>query len=419
MSSYNELIKNFEKIRSYAREFYVYGFKNRNEYDGKSGRSYDDERRRLESWLYGYMNFTRTKEGKNVYISIDSRAISHNPLYKAFKTKSFTDGDITLHFIIFDILYSPEISLTLNDISLQTEKYFSSFENPLTFDESTLRKKLNEYEKIGLIVKEKRGKSVFYRREKSVDVSNYREALNYFSEVLPLGVVGSFLLDKVNDNNENFSFKHHYITSALDSNELYLIFLAIREKKLITFKNYNNKSVAGAENTIAPLKVYVSAQNGRQYVIGYSKEHKTFKPYRLDYISCIKIGDTVDDFNNLRAQLLEYEKYMWGVNIHVQNNKPVLERVEFIVKAERGEEYIINRLQREKRIGKVEKVGDFTYKFSAEVFDSSELIPWIRTFICRIIKLNFSNRTRENAFKKDIIDTYRLYGLTGEGEYGI
>ena len=27
MSSYNELIKNFERIRAYTREFYVYGFK--------------------------------------------------------------------------------------------------------------------------------------------------------------------------------------------------------------------------------------------------------------------------------------------------------------------------------------------------------------------------------------------------------
>ena len=27
MSSYSELIKNFEKIRAYMRDFYVYGFK--------------------------------------------------------------------------------------------------------------------------------------------------------------------------------------------------------------------------------------------------------------------------------------------------------------------------------------------------------------------------------------------------------
>ena len=49
MSSYNELIKNFERIRAYMREFYVYGFKSRGDYVGKSARTYDDERRRMES----------------------------------------------------------------------------------------------------------------------------------------------------------------------------------------------------------------------------------------------------------------------------------------------------------------------------------------------------------------------------------
>lgn len=32
MSAYSELIKNFEKMRGFVREFYVYGFKSRQEY---------------------------------------------------------------------------------------------------------------------------------------------------------------------------------------------------------------------------------------------------------------------------------------------------------------------------------------------------------------------------------------------------
>ena len=55
--AYNELIKNFNRIRDYMREFYVYGFKSREEYKRKSARSYDDERRRVESWLGDYMGF--------------------------------------------------------------------------------------------------------------------------------------------------------------------------------------------------------------------------------------------------------------------------------------------------------------------------------------------------------------------------
>ena len=42
--AYSELIKSFNRIRGYMREFYIYGFKSRDGYDLKSARSYDDER---------------------------------------------------------------------------------------------------------------------------------------------------------------------------------------------------------------------------------------------------------------------------------------------------------------------------------------------------------------------------------------
>ena len=65
--AYSELIKSFEKIRDYMREFYVYGFKSREGYDAKSARSYDNERRRIESWLGEYMEFRQDANGKAVF----------------------------------------------------------------------------------------------------------------------------------------------------------------------------------------------------------------------------------------------------------------------------------------------------------------------------------------------------------------
>jgi hypothetical protein len=88
--------------------------------------------------------------------------------------------------------------------------------------------------------------------------------------------------------------------------------------------------------------------------------------------------------------------------------------VEFTIKVEEGEGYIVKRLEREKRIGTVEKLDEHTYRFSADVYDTSEMIPWIRTFICRIVKMNFSNRTVENQFKKDLEAMYRMYGIGQE-----
>ena len=86
--AYSELIKNFSRIRVYLRSFYVYGFRHRNEFTQKSARSYDNERRRVESWLGDYMSFGRDAEGRRVFLSVDSRVIKENPLYRAFRTKS-------------------------------------------------------------------------------------------------------------------------------------------------------------------------------------------------------------------------------------------------------------------------------------------------------------------------------------------
>ena len=78
---YSELIKNFSRIREYMRQFYVYGFRRRDEYTKRSPRSYDNERRRIESWLGDYMSFRQNSDGRQVFLSVDSRAIPVNPLY--------------------------------------------------------------------------------------------------------------------------------------------------------------------------------------------------------------------------------------------------------------------------------------------------------------------------------------------------
>ena len=416
MSSYSELIKSFEKIRAYMRDFYVYGFKSRDGYQTKSARSYEDERRRIESWLGDHMSFVRTPEGKNVFISIDSRTIRHNPLYKAWKAKSFTDGDITLHFILFDILYAPSVKRTVSELlSEMDEKYLSDFETPMTFDESTVRKKLREYVGSGLIVAEKEGKKVYYRRTEDTDVSALNDVLHYFSEVAPCGVIGSFILDKEKADTEAFTFKHHYITGAIDSGVLAALFTAMREKRAVTVTNMSRRADLPKQNRIVPLRVFISVQNGRQHLLAYLPDYNTFYAYRVDYLSNIKPEEPTPRFDELRAELDRMQSKMWGVSIKRNNRHGERrEHVEFTVRIEDGEDYIIRRLEREKRVGTVEKLDEHTYRFSADVYDSAEMKPWIRTFICRIVKMNFSNRTVENDFKKDLEEMYRIYGVGKE-----
>ena len=413
MSSYNELIKNFERIRAYMRDFYVYGFKSREDFQTKSSRSYDDERRRIESWLGDHMSFVRTAEGKNVFISIDSRTIKHNPFYNAWKAKSFTDGDITLHFIIFDILHDREQRRTVSELLCEMdEKYLSSFEEPMMFDESTVRKKLKEYCELGIIVSEKEGRKVYYRRSESPDITGLNDALHYFSEVAPCGVIGSFILDKDDEDTDTFAFKHHYITSAIDSGVLTAIFMAMREKRVITVINLSRKSDQPRDNRIVPLRLFISAQNGRQHLIAYLPEYNHFQSYRVDYLSQVVLEEPTPRFDELRAELDRMQSKMWGVSVKRNAfREDRLERVEFTVTVEDYEDYIVKRLYREKRVGNVERLDGYTYRFSVDVYDSSELVPWLRTFICRIVDMKFSNKAQEKKFKEDLEEMYRMYGI--------
>mgnify|MGYP005774276029 CR=1 FL=1 len=464
---YSELVKNFEKIREYMREFYVYGFKSRGEYNQKSARSYDDERRRIESWLGEYMRFAETADGRNYFISVDSRAISENPFYKAWKTKSFTDGDITLHFAIFDVLWSPEIKLTLAELTDEIDSLLSS---GFDFDESTLRKKLKEYADEGIIVIEKRGRQVIYSRAHDVDISGLRDVLDFFSEVAPCGVIGSFLCDKLtsdrrlnsdkmpdgsqsNDNilsgssqsNDNilscgsqssdniiptssqsngvqltsgchsnlvnssagsvFCFKHHYITEAIDSDVMASLFDAMRKKSYVLLDNFSRRSQKSRTLRLLPLKIYISVQNGRQHLIAYN-ENSRFGSYRLDYISNVRLCEPAADFDRLRAALAKKETRMWGV---MCGSDARCERVEFEIYVGADEEYIVNRLEREKRCGSIEKIDNTHYRYTTEVYDSNELLPWIRTFISRITRLKCSNRAVENRFREDVKEMYHMY----------
>ena len=102
MSGFSELIKNFGKTRDYVRDFFIYGCKVRNDFDKKSARTYDDEKRRVESWMGDCIRYDDSVRGRQVSISVDCGKIPENPLYNAYYARSFTDNDIRLHFLLTD-----------------------------------------------------------------------------------------------------------------------------------------------------------------------------------------------------------------------------------------------------------------------------------------------------------------------------
>ena len=614
--AYSELIKNFERIRGYMRDFYVYGFKHREQYDRKSARSYDNERRRVESWLGDYMAFRQDEKGKTVFLTVDNRSVPHNPLYKAFRTKSFTANDITLHFYLLDLLagggtltvkeimehidtdylsqfqlkevregaflsmstlrkklneyeqhgllrrtisgrkieygmaltlkdwktavgsVSKKDSLREDDITLhiylfyllaggrtftvkeimehinkvylaqyqsntgrereipdestvlkklreyeqhgllrQTsfgresayhitvepmawktavdsvsetdpsmvneiilhvylfyllargetlttkeimehvdKDYLSLFplmedRNSNILDESTLRNKLKEYEQLGLLERTSSGREIAYRMAADrVDLTAWKTAVDFFSETDPLGVVGSYLLDRYGELPARFSYKHHYLLNALDSEVLYQLLEAIREHRTADITSFIARREEERVNTVLPLKIYVSTQTGRQYLLAFHYRLRRPIFLRLDNIRKVRIGAIEEHMDQYVSFPDKLRENLWGTSLGPGHS---LEHLEMTVLVGSGEEYILERLEREKRCGRIEPSGNGQYTFIADVYDASELLPWLRTFIGRIAKLTCSNEATIRKFYTDLEAMQEMYGGDG------
>ena len=97
---------------------------------------------------------------------------------------------------ILDLMAEGE-SLTVKEITEAiSEKYLSHFAQNEEVDESTIRKKLKEYEQLGMLKSMKVGRElVFSRVTDNIDLDAWQAAIEFYSEADPMGVVGSFLLD--------------------------------------------------------------------------------------------------------------------------------------------------------------------------------------------------------------------------------
>ena len=400
--AYSELIKNFEKIRSYMRDFYVYGFKGRDEFDAKSARMYDDEIRRVKGWLEGYIDSYYDESGKKVFISIDSRTLFHNPLYIAFRTKSFTDWDIVLHFCLLDILADGPATVQ-ECLERITAEYLEPFEAEFP-DERTVRNKLKEYEKMGIVFPEKRGRSLVYSLAKPFrQLPAWRDAIDFCSETAPLGVIGSYFPE---GTSSAFEFKHQYLLGALDSEILYSLCQYMEENRAVVLTVFSRRKKQELTHPVYPMRLYFSTQSGRQYILGY--HYKFQKPmfFRLDSIRKVTAGGVDPDPGKYEEYWEEFDRHLWGVSA----GEHTLDHIEMQVHAGPDEGFIVNRLQREKRHGMVEQVDDETWKFTADVYDASEMMPWLRTFIGRIVKLECSNPFITRLFREDLEKMRRMYG---------
>lgn len=136
---------------------------------------------------------------------------------------------------------------------------------------------------------------------------------------------------------------------------------------------------------------------------------------RLDHIESIEVKRAEGRYEEFLRLAQEAAPHIWGAGM-LRTDR--LEKISFTVEAAADEQFIVQRLEREKRCGTVRQLDAEHYRFSAAVYDARELLPWIRTFIGRITAFSCSNEEIERIFYDDLDQTaaYYLQEVQADGE---
>lgn len=412
MSDFHELIKRFTKTREYIRDFFVYGFKTRNEFTEKSPRTYDNERRRLESWLAPYIRKDYVSGGSNISLAIDSNLLDTNPLFRVWKTKSFTDNDIVLHFLILDLLQDGR-PRTVEEI---TDSLLAEYE--ALFDLQTVRRKCNAYQKEGLLHKTNSGKTVLFSLDNTLadwlkSNESALDALAFFQMAAPLGIIGNELAEQLDYDNETFRVKHSFFVHTLEEEILLGLLDSMNQEKAVQLEIKSSRSKILCTAECVPLQIFTSTRSGRRFLCGYVSKSRRFSCFRLDSVKRVIPLEKSEDYEALRSKLNQNRQKLWGVSFQGVNGHH-LDTLSMTLQIREPEEnYIIDRLKREGRGGTITRLEPNVYLYETQVFDCNEMLPWIRTFTGRILSLKCSARFVEQRFYQDLQTMYRMYHIAG------
>ena len=85
---------------------------------------------------------------------------------------------------------------------------------------------------------------------------------------------------------------------------------------------------------------------------------------------------------------------------------------------EQREQYLIERIKREGQGGELQYLEQNTFLYTKEVFDVTEMSPWIKTFIGRIISLESTNEFLVHRFYGDMERMADMYDIKAPTEGG-
>ena len=417
-----DTIKDISTVREVLRECSVFGDKTREDFV----RDPRHELAKIDQWLYRYKHEFRDRENrKHVFLSLDARDVERNPLYVFFKIGRFKDNDIRFHFGLLDILGDGrEATLDEIETALGRSGIFDASNDALSFETSILRRKLEEYSRLGILRNRKVGRKYVYALAPDVSLSGWQPAVSFFSETSLLGVIGSFVCDRIArasalarlDSGTGgrdaplFVFRHHYIHHALDAEIILGVLDAIGRHCMVTF-GYLSKNGARIEFLALPLRIYQSVQSGRVHVLAWNARGRCAAVYRADRILDVKAGESVAWFERTKEAADRVMSHIWGVSL---KDRQKMQHLEMTVRAHYRGDFVLTRLAQEKRFGNVVRVDEMTARFEIDTYDAMELMPWVRTFIGNIADIQCTDAVFLDTFYVDLRRCFSMYQPEGD-----
>lgn len=408
MPGYHERLRNLDGTRYLLRDFTVYGCHTRSELPPSHARSYDNERRRIEALLGNTLVWQYGKTGKQFFVSADASKLASNPLHRMYRLCSFTDNDIILHFYLLDALadgQEKDFPTLLKEVSNASG---------IIFEDMTVRRKLNAYVKFGLLETRKQSKSILYRAAHSTlrdvlpDDAGVSQWLSFFREAMPLGCIADELMMREYYHNDFIRFKHHFFMYTLDDAECIHVLEAMHAHQAITCTMESQKKAGTSYAAVfLPVLIRISEQTGRRYVIGWDTQECRIRSFRLDLMHNAAHALPPENADELIERVLAAIPKVWGISIDSEK----LEHLSMTLRINpTTEPYILARLKKEGRGGTVTKVGERLYRFDIDVWDSNEMMHWVKTFTGRIVSLESDNQIAVQRFYNDMRRMNDMYG---------
>ena len=374
------LIRDYADIRDILRDIYIFGCFSRDDYISKgiSGRKYDNEQRRIASYLPSKF-IKKKRDGKRVlpYCSYDMTETSENFIAETYRNKSFTILDAMSYFFILSVLENKQ-GITLSEIleiipeenDEITDDYFAAFEDSELIDLYCLLEFVKNVSPIEMpYFFLQRKLKLYLSVERNVELSDIT----------------------------SFQYKHNHLFNVLDNDVAIEILKSIHSRRSLTL----SRRFRGEErvSTVVPLKIIHECIYGRQYMLYFDLEYEMIKTCRIDRIVSATVAEVVDDSVFCKAvKSAETEKSSWCTS--GLGTEPATVIIEFCID-EQKEQYVLDRIRREGKDGKIEKIHDGLYNFSISVNDPLEMTPWIRSFGERAKVIQSKDGVLENHLIQD------------------